>query len=52
MVEEVLTITKEKINSPNVGTVMHKWEHPIMKVKADFVCQNGGDIIEFGFGNC
>ena len=50
MVEEVLTITKEKINSPNVGTVMHKWEHPIMKVKADFVCQNGGDIIEFGFG--
>ena len=50
MVEEVLTITKEKINSPHVGTVMHKWEHPIMKAKADFICQNGGDIIEFGFG--
>jgi len=31
-------------------TVMHKWEHPIMKAKAEFVCKNGGDIIEFGFG--
>ena len=50
MVEEVLTITKTKINSPNVGTVMHKWESPIMKAKANFICQNGGDIIEFGFG--
>ena len=31
-------------------TVMHEWEHPIMEAKADFVCKNGGDIIEFGFG--
>lgn len=50
MVNETLTITKEKISSPSVGTVMHEWEHPIMKAKADFVCQKGGDIIEFGFG--
>ena len=50
MKNEVLTITDEKVDLPNGQTVMHGWEHPIMKVKADYVCQNGGDIIEFGFG--
>lgn len=50
MKNEVLNITKESITSPSNGTIMHEWEHPIMKAKADFVCQNGGDIIEFGFG--
>ena len=50
MKNEVLTITDEKVDLPNGQTVMHEWEHPIMKVKADYVCQNGGDIIEFGFG--
>ena len=30
--------------------VMHDWEKPIMKRMAEFVCQDGGDIIEFGFG--
>jgi len=50
MKEAVLKINKTKISSSEVGTVMHKWETPLMKVKADFICQNGGDILEFGFG--
>ena len=50
MKEVILDITNTQISSQQSGTVMHKWEHPIMKTKADFICQNGGDIIEFGFG--
>ena len=30
--------------------VMHDWETPIMHRMAEFVCEEGGDIIEFGFG--
>jgi len=29
---------------------MHEWESPIMQHVANFVCQDGGDIIEMGFG--
>ena len=31
-------------------TVMHAWETPIMHRMAEWVCEDGGDIIEFGFG--
>ena len=31
-------------------TIMHAWETPIMHRMDEFVCQDGGDIIEFGFG--
>ena len=30
--------------------VMMAWENDIMKKSADYVCQNGGDILEIGFG--
>lgn len=30
--------------------VMNRWENNIMKKKAEWVCQNGGDILEIGFG--
>tara|TARA_Y100000592_G_C5338028_1_gene252793 strand:+ start:57 stop:683 length:627 start_codon:yes stop_codon:yes gene_type:complete len=30
--------------------VMHKWEDLMMKKHAEVVCQNGGDILEIGFG--
>jgi len=30
--------------------VMMAWENDIMKRSADYVCQNGGDILEIGFG--
>ena len=30
--------------------VMMDWEDDIMKRSADYVCENGGDILEIGFG--
>jgi protein arginine N-methyltransferase 2 len=42
-----------KINDPNCNCdkyIMMDWETPIMKKHADIVCQNGGDILEIGFG--
>jgi len=30
--------------------VMHDWEDLMMKKHAEVVCQNGGDILEIGFG--
>jgi hypothetical protein len=50
MKEIPLIIDKEKIYFDNGEIVMHEWEYPLMKAKADFVCQNRGDILEFGFG--
>jgi len=29
---------------------MHQWETPLMKKMAHWVCSNGGDILEIGFG--
>ena len=33
-----------------VFEVMMNWEDSIMKASADYVCENGGDILEVGFG--
>ena len=33
-----------------VFEVMMDWEDSIMKASADYVCENGGDILEIGFG--
>ena len=30
--------------------VMMEWEDSLMKASADYVCSNGGDILEVGFG--
>lgn len=30
--------------------VMMSWEDPLMSASAAYVCQNGGDILEIGFG--
>tara|TARA_R100001509_G_scaffold66502_1_gene36940 strand:- start:26573 stop:27142 length:570 start_codon:yes stop_codon:yes gene_type:complete len=30
--------------------VMMSWEDSLMKKHADYICQNGGDILELGFG--
>ena len=32
--------------------VMMDWETPIMQAKADYVCSNGGNILEFGRMSC
>jgi hypothetical protein len=50
MKEEVLNITDNFIKTSDNRTVMHNWETPIMKKMAEWVCKDGGDIIEFGFG--
>ena len=48
---ESYTFNSTKIVEDSTGyEVMMQWEYPIMKKKAEWVCQNGGDIIEFGFG--
>jgi hypothetical protein len=47
---EILNIIENSIKMSNGRTVMHIWEDDIMKKKSDFVCKDGGDIIEFGFG--
>jgi protein arginine N-methyltransferase 2 len=31
-------------------SVMMDWEHDIMSASAAYVCENGGDILELGFG--
>ena len=41
--------TEDKIVDES-GTIMHKWETPIMHKMAEWVCKDGGDIIEMGFG--
>ena len=50
MKEETLNITDNFIKTSDNKTVMHNWERPIMKKMAEWVCKDGGDIIEFGFG--
>lgn len=34
----------------NDKIVMHEWEYPMMKMHAEVVTRNGGDILELGFG--
>ena len=36
--------------SNNRHEVMMSWEDSLMKASADFICQNGGHILEIGFG--
>jgi|TARA_R110000851_G_scaffold285798_1_gene439594 hypothetical protein len=45
-----LIFSKEGIYLPNGEVVMSEWQGSIMKKSADFVCQNGGHILEIGFG--
>lgn len=47
-----LIIKEDKIslsNNPNIY-VMMEWERPLMKRHAEVVCQDGGNILEIGFG--
>ena len=51
-----LSISSDKIicqSSDWIGfdkEVMMDWEHPIMSASAAYVTQDGGDILEIGFG--
>lgn len=45
-----LIIKENSIVTDENLVVMHDWETELMKRKADFICENGGDILEIGFG--
>ena len=50
---QTLTFESDKIyynEDSNELQVMMDWEAPIMSASAAYVCQNGGDILEIGFG--
>ena len=49
--DETLTFASDKIyytDSDITFEVMMDWEDDIMKASADYVCENGGDILEIG----
>lgn len=48
--DKLLTIEPNTIKMENGETVMHSWEKSIMELYANFVCSNGGHILELGFG--
>ena len=44
------TFLKDKILDENEKEIMMEWETPIMEEHAKVVTENGGDILEIGFG--
>ena len=44
-----ITAKMEEFGDEDV-IIMMDWEHPIMSASAAYVTQNGGDILEIGFG--
>ena len=52
--DKILIFESDKIYYTNDAgasfEVMMDWEDNIMKASADYVCENGGDILEVGFG--
>ena len=52
-IDKTLIFEDDKIyyvDEDMVLEVMMDWEDSIMKASADYICGNGGDILEFGFG--
>ena len=52
-IDETLIFEQDKIYYTHADQelqVMMSWEDNIMKASADYVCENGGDILEIGFG--
>ena len=51
MEERTLEITKDFIRfSDNKFQVMNSWEESLMLRKSQWICENGGNILEIGFG--
>lgn len=50
MKDRSIEITNDYVLMDDGTYVMHSWEDTIMRKKAEWVCSNGGNIIEFGFG--
>ena len=52
-IDKTLIFEEDKIYYIDNGEelqVMMSWEDDIMKASADYICENGGDILEIGFG--
>ena len=52
-IDKTLIFEDDKIyyvDEDMVLEVMMDWEDSIMKASADYICGNGGNILEFGFG--
>ena len=52
-IDKTLVFDSDKIYYTDEGAtfeVMMDWEDSIMKASADYVCGNGGNILEIGFG--
>tara|TARA_Y100000034_G_scaffold85935_1_gene102999 strand:- start:173 stop:724 length:552 start_codon:yes stop_codon:yes gene_type:complete len=50
MRDEKLQFLKDRIIIGKDNIIMMDWERPLMKRHAKVICQNGGDILEIGFG--
>ena len=44
-----ITSNMEEFEGEDV-IIMMDWEHPIMSASAAYITENGGDILEIGFG--
>ena len=52
-VDRTLIFEENKIYYIDEGIefeIMMNWEDSIMKASSDYICENGGDILEIGFG--
>ena len=52
-ISKTLIFESDKIYFTEEGIqveVMMDWEHSLMSASAAYVCENGGDILEIGFG--
>ena len=52
-IDQTLTFDSDKIyyTSNDIQyEIMMDWEDSLMSASAAYVCQNGGDILEIGFG--
>ena len=48
--DTAITVEEDANNSHSNQEVMGSWEDPLMKRHAEVACENGGDILEIGFG--
>ena len=48
---EKLTYTEDgRLFDSNGHSVMMEWEDELMKIGAETICRNGGDVLNVGFG--
>ena len=48
--QQKLAYSGDKLLDANGEAVMMGWERPLMLAHANAICQNGGDVLNVGFG--